>query len=841
MKLSFWILSFITLVQGALLGIDFGTEYTKAVLIAPNVPYDILLNQESKRKDVSGLSLILPDSKSKFKSNDDIIRQFGSNVLSNCIKSPGSCVVYVKSLLGLGTNSDIMQDYHIKFKGVGLGLQKDRNATTLVVTNKNGEIDQTFLVEEVVAMQLLEIKKRALNYWKERSPETYTGIIDGVVISVPKYFTEAAKLALKNSAELADLKVISLVNDGLAIALDYAQKMKSNIQLNEKEYHLIFDAGAGAIKATLVSILNNSTDINDNGNFNIKVENYAYSDKLNGELFTIMVRAHILEQFSEFTGIPIEEIVVDAKTMWKSWHAAERAKLILSANTETNINIESFYKDYDYKGFMTRDELEARMEISLTGLTNILDSVFEIEGFDISKDLNSVIISGGSSRVPIIQEILSNYLGKENESKISKNVNADESVVFGTSLYGAQIMKLTKKDKFVFNDKNSLNYDLYYTNGEKGGMINIPVGLSINEKYQTNLTAFDNEFLKEIKIEMIENGEFKLKEFKFTTPKRFNETVCNSDISYMMNYEFGEDGIFNIHNIKIECLNDIGNNTIIPRTGIMHSEVKYFGFEPMTEVMKKVSIKRLSNLDKKDEERLQIEDAKNLLEGKLYELRYSIEDLEENEQGNIDSDFIEETKLKISDNLEWLDYESDNANLQQINFKIGNIDKEFEMIENILILNDKDQIKELFEKLDDLQEKANHCFAKIQSKEDLLKTESQIYGVNYDELVSKLSGNDYPSTEVDAPEQITAVEDVKSIKIEISKFEKLCDSIENTWELRRGLVNQELNIAKQKLKKEQKRKEEEMAASKLKEETNEEEENNTEEAKETESVKHDEL
>lgn len=96
------------------------------------------------------------------------------------------------------------------------------------------------------------IKQRALEHWKVASPET-VGEIDEVVISVPRYFNEAQRIALSDAAEIAGLKVVALVDDGLAVALDYAQKKEFT---EVKKYHLVFDMGAGSIKINFFKGLN---------------------------------------------------------------------------------------------------------------------------------------------------------------------------------------------------------------------------------------------------------------------------------------------------------------------------------------------------------------------------------------------------------------------------------------------------------------------------------------------------------------------------------------------------------------------------------------------------------
>lgn len=802
----------------ALLGIDFGTEFTKAILVAPGVPFDILLTSESKRKDVSGLALVMNVNDD---DSIDIQRKYGTQALSTCIKSPQSCMLYLKPLLGIGKIDENMHEYTNRFPGIGLGIQTGRDAVTIVTYDKTLKHNDTLLLEEVIAMKFLEIKNHALDYWRERSPET-VGTIDEVVISVPRYFTEAARISLADAAELAGMKVVGLVDDGLSIAIDYSQKRK-DFKENSKEYHLIFDAGAGATKLSLVSINNFNETIS------LELENYSFNDKLNGELFTIMVRASILEQFSAETGISIDDILYDQRTMQKVWQAAEKAKLILSANTETTVNIESIYGDYDFKGVITRAELESRMEIPLTSIPKMLDSIFKT--FDVKK-LNSVILSGGSSRVPIIQKILIDYFGSEDI--ISKNVNADESVVFGTTLSGAQILGLTRKKTFEVIDRTPVNYEInYYSANDSSvkGSIEVPSGILSDQKFSVNLTDFSNQFLRGINVEILQGGEILTQSYNFTTPKRFNETTCAGGIEYILNYGFSKSDIFKINNIKLSC-HSMNNGTIskVAKNSVMQSESKYFGFQPMPSKMKKTSIARLNALEAKDLERQQMSDMRNNLEGKLYDMRYLLEEFE----NTLPTDIFENYSTNVSEILEWLDYESEEATLSEIKDKIAAIDLARGEISLYDLVSEFDKavanIKVPFE---ELLEKKNATLEKIEdilSKDTELGTECKKYGIDFESTVKKLHGASWPKMDLvydkieeeiakgenglklledgiekfEDIERNALVQAIKDIKKTATLFDSIINSFEKVFTDRKEFIQYQLTAAKKAAKKEKK-------------------------------------
>ncbi|GME90726.1 unnamed protein product [Ambrosiozyma monospora] len=155
-------------VYGALLGIDLGQEFVKSVLVAPKVPFDIILTTDTKRKDVSGLSMTKLSN-----SQHDMFRNFGSHALSACVRQPSSCLIHLKSLLGKSVQDAETTQYSKNHAGVKLVPSvPDRDTVSF-------EIDGTaYPVEEVLAMTFENIKGRAEAHWQEALPGSATQISD---------------------------------------------------------------------------------------------------------------------------------------------------------------------------------------------------------------------------------------------------------------------------------------------------------------------------------------------------------------------------------------------------------------------------------------------------------------------------------------------------------------------------------------------------------------------------------------------------------------------------------------------------------------------------------------
>lgn len=593
-------------VQCALLGIDFGTQNTKAVLIAPGVSLDVLLTPESKRKEVSGLA-------ATFDKDGKIERHFGTHALASCVKSPQSCMLYMNTIIE-GEEGEI-QRYQEQFPGVA--INKDNHGLIRVtVKSRDGSKEETFHIEEVLGMVFNEIKKRAEQHWSESASSGMITKVDDVVISVPYQLSAEGRLRIIDGAEIAGLNVVSLVEDGMSIAIDYLNR-KNEID-SADEYHLIFDGGAGQTKLTLTSVNNKD------GKPAVNIISRASTKSINGEIFTSKIRDLIIEKFDERQGKGLL-LRKDARLMQKLWQIAERTKLILSANTETDVYIESLYDDNDFRCVVTREEFEELLKKERGLLGELVDGIAG------NLTLGSIVLSGGSSRIPWIQKLLVEKFGEES---ISKNVNADESVVFGTIMRGAQLMGLKQRFQFTVNSERTLKYwseelqvseSITVSGQEEEGTLEIP-GLA-------NTTFHDFNVAYE-------------KEYMFEVPESID---CNST-RYVL--EYGAD-----LNMYLIC--DLGEGKERRHVLIRHHR-------GMNEIAKFSAKEKLRLLDHSDEEKRLLSDMKNKLETLIYELR----GVEQNE-----------AKLaELDELLDWLDYESGDATFSDVSKRYEELHGEYRVI-----------------------------------------------------------------------------------------------------------------------------------------------------------------
>ena len=411
-------------VSASLLAIDYGSEWIKASLIKPGVPFDVLLNRDSKRKIQSSVA---------WKGDERLFGSDAFNLVSVLLRNlpcrphtlqatryPADSFTYLKLLEGVPFGSEFVE----LFKSISPAqvTPTSRNTVGLIRTDANAT---EWSVEELIAMQFSYIKELAETVG---GPDSREPVRDAVVV-VPPYFTQFERDAITDALEIAGLRLTGLVNDGTAVAMNFAMTRS----FEKKTWHVIYDAGAGGVRATAVSF-ETTTEKGKKGkeSTQITVAGVGFDRTAGGLELDRRLRDMLAMDFEVKHQ---KDITQDARGMAKLWKEAGRVKAILSANTEASANIESVAFDVDYKSKVTRTSFENACEdLKPKFAQPILDAVANA-GLTLN-DITSVILTGGHSRVPMVQAAVKAVVG---EDKIAVSVNADESAVLGAALYGASI------------------------------------------------------------------------------------------------------------------------------------------------------------------------------------------------------------------------------------------------------------------------------------------------------------------------------------------------------------------------------------------------------------------
>lgn len=431
----FWLFSSTALAASAVLGVDLGTEYIKAALVKPGIPLEIVLTKDSRRKETSAVTF---KPAKNIKSGEFPERVYGSDAIALSARFPGDVYPNLKRLLGLGADNTVVQEYAKRHPALKLEAEKTRG-TAAFKSGAFAEDEQPWMVEEILAMELQSIQKNAEALAGKGSR------IKDLVITVPTFFSAEEKRAVELAADLAGLRVLELISDGLAVGLNYAtsRTFKSINEGGRAEHHMVFDMGAGSTKATILQFQGRT--VKDVGKFNktiqeVRVLGSGWDRTLGGDNLNAVIVDDMIAKFVEFAASKGAVHTADAvqahgRAAAKLWKEAERLRHILSANQNTAATFEGLYDDIDFKYKITREEFEKLTESHAARAAAVMQKALDSVNMGIDQ-IESIILHGGAIRTPFVQKELEKFAGA---AKVKANVNADESAVFGAGFRGAAL------------------------------------------------------------------------------------------------------------------------------------------------------------------------------------------------------------------------------------------------------------------------------------------------------------------------------------------------------------------------------------------------------------------
>lgn len=415
-------------IASAVLGIDLGTENIKATLVKPGVPLDIVLTKDSKRKETAAIAFkaaaagAIVNSSTSDQFPD---RVYGSDAVALSARFPKDVYASLKGLVG-HVSPDAYQTLHPELQLVSI------NGTTGFQSASFTTDEPAFFVEELLAMQLKNVRSNA----NAMGGKGFS--VTDAVITVPAFYTARERRVVLVAAELAGLRVLALVSDGLAVALNFAtpRTFPPVNATSKPELHLIYDMGAGSTTATLVKFFSQS--VKDVGKFNKTVQvaqvlATAWDTTLGGDVLNGAVVKDMVENFQEKSG---QDVTKHGRAMSKLLKEAQRIRQVLSANAETSAFFEGFYDDQDFKYTLTRADFE-KLTLSYVERVKLpITEALKSAGVKIA-DLDSLILHGGTVRTPFVQKELESLMG--GTEKVRTNVNSDEAAVFGAGFKAATI------------------------------------------------------------------------------------------------------------------------------------------------------------------------------------------------------------------------------------------------------------------------------------------------------------------------------------------------------------------------------------------------------------------
>uniref|UniRef100_A0A672N600 Hypoxia up-regulated protein 1 n=1 Tax=Sinocyclocheilus grahami TaxID=75366 RepID=A0A672N600_SINGR len=401
----------------AVMSVDLGSEWMKIAIVKPGVPMEIALNKESRRKTPVAVCL---------KENE---RLFGDSALGVAVKNPKVVYRFLQSILGKTADNPQVAQYQKHFPEHQ--MQRDEKRGT-VFFKFSEELQYT--PEELLGM--------ILNYSRGLAQDFAEQLIKDAVITVPAYFNQAERRAVLQAAHIAGLKVLQLINDNTAVALNYGVFRRKDIN-STAQVNSVSANGAVSTIVTYQTVKTKESGTQPQ----LQIRGVGFDRTLGGFEMELRLRDHLAKLFNEQKKSK-KDVRENLRAMAKLLKEAQRLKTVLSANAEHMAQIEGLMDDIDFKAKVTRSEFEALCEDLFDRVPGPVTEA--LAAAEMSMDeIDQVILVGGSTRVPRVQDVLLKAVGKE---ELSKNINADEAAAMGAVYQAAALSKAFKVKPFLVRD-----------------------------------------------------------------------------------------------------------------------------------------------------------------------------------------------------------------------------------------------------------------------------------------------------------------------------------------------------------------------------------------------------
>ncbi|CAG8490733.1 1540_t:CDS:2 [Funneliformis caledonium] len=589
--------------NGNAVGIDLGSTYS-CVGVWKNDRIEIITNDQGLRTTPSYVA---------FTETERLIGDAAKNQVN---MNPYNTIFNVKRLIGRNFNDEVIQSdiKHWPFKII------EKNGKPYIQVRFKGE-KKDFTPEEISSMILVKLKEIA---------EAYLGTkVNNAVITSPAFFNDSQRQAIKDAGEIAGLKVLRIINEATAAAIAYGLNTKACGERNV----LIYDLGGGSFDVSLLTI--------EEGIFEVKA--VAGDTHLGGEDFDNRLVNHFVLEFNRKFK---EDLTTNARAFRRLRTACERAKRELSSSLKSSIEIDSLFKGIDFYTSLTRAKFEVLNQDLFQSTMENVEKVLRDSKLDKSQ-IHEIILVGGSTRIPKIQKLVSEFF---NYKEPNKSVNPDEAMAYGAAIQAAILSGDTseKTQDLLLLDIAALSLGIETTGGIMKPLIKRNTTVPI-KKSEIISTDFDNQSEMLIRIYEGERactkdnnllGEFKLSEIH-PAPKGIPKIEVTFDIE--------ADGILNAcigYSLIILVVSAVDKRTGRSKKMTITNDKGRLSKE-------EIELAEAEKYREDDEKIAQDIHARNLLESYAYNLRNILHS--EQVAGNLDL----ASKVKLEDAIQksitWLE------------------------------------------------------------------------------------------------------------------------------------------------------------------------------------------
>ena len=403
----------------AIVGLDYGSQFSKVAVIRAGWPIEIALNVHSKRKSESLIA---------FNGNK---RLYGKDAGGFASRKPEMTFAHVRDLIGRNDASEELawlKAHNYAYDMVEKGGSADDASTSFVFPMKHDSATHSNYSADTLTAMLLEQSARVA---KEHMKDD--NVVKDFVITVPSFFNQFERQAIIDAAEIAGLRILSLIDENTAAALQYGI---DRVFVNSTHKLLLFNMGA---KSTQVALVHYNGKYKKRGAQNITegrlaVVAKAWDRHLGGEDFTNRIMQKMCDEFNKQLAEG-EDVRDSARAVARIRKQAVKVKTVLSANEKIPFRIEGLYKGKDLSMQLSRSEFEELSADLFERIAAPIERVLKESGTSLA-DVDAIELVGGGVRVPKVKKVLKGIFG---EMELGNHLNGDEAMALGAVFRGANV------------------------------------------------------------------------------------------------------------------------------------------------------------------------------------------------------------------------------------------------------------------------------------------------------------------------------------------------------------------------------------------------------------------